>query len=181
VGGAAVNPAPKPTKERKKRRKKYLTPRQRMEVKLEDMCKQIVHWRDGLECLDVNLDGSRCGGGIQFGHVIPRKQSYWLKYSLSNVGDQCRNHNGMHDRGDPIHIMAFEAKFGKQSLIALRETAKEHAPGKQPMTEMEEMLSELSRLYEERFAHGTDTLAELVEAGYYGEIVKDVWTKEGRI
>jgi hypothetical protein len=64
----------------------------------------------------------------------------------------------------------------------LRDEGKAHAGGKlRTILELREQLVELRTLYENRYSHGTDTLEELVAAGYYGPIIRAAWLAEGRI
>jgi len=168
-----VTACPKPRKTRK-------PPRKALMRKLDAICRQIVAWRNET-CVEADMDGCHCGGVLQWGHVIPQGQSSWLKHDLSNSARQCAYHNLRHKYGDPIYFIWYAARFGTKSLIALREVSAAQAGKKRTIPELEEQLAALTRLYEERFSHGTDTLAELVEAGYYGEVVRDVWVKEGRV
>lgn len=47
--------------------------------------------------------------------------------------------------------------------------------------ELWEMRDNLQALYERRFQMNGATLEQLVEAGYYGEIIQEAWRKDGRI
>ncbi len=157
------------------------TPRQRIEEALETMCKAIIHWRDADRvCVIADMDGGRCGGGPQWGHVLGRTTSAWLKYDLSNSFRQCETHNRIHP-SDPIYFDWWRAKFGSRAWRKLNDTMRQRQNQDRPLSEYEDILLELNDLYDARHAHGTDTLPELVAAGYYGPIIKSAWIEEGRI
>jgi len=160
---------------------KNKTPRQRLQEALEVMCKAVVFWRDGdRTCVISDMDGGRCGGGRQWGHVLARTSSAWLKYDLGNTFAQCATHNRIHP-DDPIYYDWWRAKFGRRAWERLNQTMRAFQNCDHTLSELEDMLDNLNTLYDERFYHGTDSLTELVRAGYYGEVVKVAWIEEGRI
>lgn len=164
---------PKPTKE--SRPKKTPRPKNRrkiLEGQIEAICKQIVFWRDGAECVERFIDGQRCGGEIQWGHYIPRKQSGWLKYDIGNTFCQCRNHNNLHDKGSQTMAAWFGAKFGSDAQIALENERDAHR-GKSQRTiqELEELLGYYDSLYQSRYFVDIN-LEALLAGGYYGNVYK---------
>lgn len=172
---------PKPTKADRPKKPKPSIPRRKVILgQIEAIVRQIVFWRDGMQCVEVEIDGVRCGGSLQWGHFIARQQSGWLKYDLATFC-QCRNHNNLHDKGAQTMHVWFVEKFGTGAQAALELAAREHANGKQrPIYELEEMLAHYDALYDAHFSV-TAELSELVEKGYYGQIIRDAWIKEGRL
>lgn len=47
--------------------------------------------------------------------------------------------------------------------------------------ELIELLPKVVWLYQNRYSMNGASLAELISAGYYGEIIREAWIKEGRI
>jgi len=170
---AALNEAkPKPTKEKKQKKAKVLPRRKLLEQQIEATSKLIVFWRDGQQCIEVEIDGVRCGGGNQWGHYIPRKQSHWLKYDLGNTFCQCRNHNNLHDKGSQTMGAWFSMTFGADTALAMEQVRNAHR-GEKKMTvqELEELLAHFDDLYQNRYTVNLD-LRSLIAAGYYGETIK---------
>ena len=183
---SAIHPKPKPERIRNKtgRPRPPKTNRKKLTDRLDDLCRELTKWRDGVLCVEVDIDCGHCYGVSQWGHVIPQANSAWLKHDPGNSFRQCSGHNGLHSRkqNDSIYYIWFASKFGPAALLALRNVAKEHANKKRrTIPELQEQLAELQRLYDDRHSHGTDTLEELVKAGYYGDIVKTCWVEEGKI
>lgn len=175
----AIISKPKPVKQAKK--SKRTKPRRKiLEQQLEAVVKLIVFWRDGAECVERHIDGARCGGGIQWGHYIPRQQSRWLKYNLATFA-QCRNHNNLHDKGAQTMGVWFCDTFGTEAAKALElERAAHRGQPQQTIQELEEMLAHYDELYQNRYFVEL-TLERLVAAGYYGEVIKSAWIMDGRI
>ena len=139
---------------------------------LEDICKLITHWRDGAECVERHIDGVRCGGGIQWGHYIPRSESKWLKYDLGNSFSQCRNHNNLHDKGSQTMGTWFTKQFGQDAADAMQAERDTHRDGKdRPLFELEEMLAEYTELYQNRFFVDLETYP-LLHKGYFGKVIQ---------
>lgn len=178
---------PKPKPERKPKGKRtFSKPRRKvLEMQLEAIVKQIVFWRDGGQCVEREIDGGRCGNVMQWGHFIPRARSKYLKYDLATFV-QCNNHNLIHDSrktggGDPVFGLWFTKKFGITALEMLSRTQRENIDSKdRTIPELEEMLEHYDNLYQDRYYVSLDT-PSLVKAGYYGEIIKEAWIKDGRI
>ena len=180
-----MTPCPKPVRERKPRKAKVIPRRKQLEQQLEAIVKLIVFWRDGCQCVEHEIDGGRCGGKLNWGHFIPRSRSKYLKYDLATFV-QCDSHNLIHDSrktggGDPIFGLSFVQTFGVAALEALSKAQREHIDGKvQTILELEELLTHYDDLYQCQYFVNTD-IPSRIAAGYYGEIIKNAWIKEGRI
>ena len=166
-------PKQKSFPENSRRKRKWI------EAQLKEMVKAIISWRDGQMCVEADVDGSRCGNGLMWGHFITQHASPWLRYNLSNVFWQCGNHNLIHDKHDLTYRIWYAAKFGDFSRNMIEREAAEHIGKKQKMYELEEMLERYIAMYETRY--GSYEIEEMVRLGYYGEIIKAAWEKEGRI
>jgi len=162
---------PKPTKADRPKKRKVSKPRRKiLEAQLEDICRQLVFWRDGSQCIERDIDGVRCGGGIQWGHYIPRQQSKWLKYDLGNTFCQCRNHNNLHDKGAQTMAAWFGLKFGAGVQLKMEQVRDWHRGAKdRTIQELEEMLAEYDELLQNRY-HVDLTHDALMAAGYYGKV-----------
>jgi len=135
----------------------------------------IVFWRDGNECIERHIDGRRCGGEIQYGHYVPRKQSSWLKWDLGNTFAQCRNHNNLHDKGAQTMGTWFGDVFGNdvQKVIEKEVSSAIQEKRKHKTFELEEILAHYDELYQNRYyVKDTSNINELIEKGYFGEIIK---------
>jgi hypothetical protein len=154
--------------------------RKELTAEIEKVVKKIVSWRDGNECVEREIDGRRCGGGMNWGHFVPRKQSRHLKYDLATF-IQCRNHNMLHDKGAQTFQAWFVGTFGVRAMQLLDRVAREMANTKlQPVYELEETLAKYNKLYENRY-YVEHEIEELVRKGYYGEYIKAAWKEEGWI
>lgn len=176
-------PRPKPTKADRKRKTKAARPaRKILEKQLEDICRRIVFWRDGMECVEKELDGVRCNEVIQWGHYTPRQQSRWLKYDLGNTFAQCGSHNNLHDKGAQTMGVWFALKFGAETAKAMELERDAHRGKKnRSVVELAEMLARYDNLYENRYAMLGANIQQLVQAGYYGDIIREAWQKEGKL
>jgi len=158
------------------------TEKQLLEMAVEVLIKKIVWWLWGGECVLKEMDGVNCWGVPTLGHVIARQYSAFLKWNLSNNAVQCQGHNGIHEHGDPIYFIWYEKKFGRLALEMLRAIGKQKSKEKVELSvlELRDLLAQLNELNDDTHAHGMDTLSELVDAGYLGDIIKDAWVKEAR-
>ena len=152
--------APKPVRENKKN----------ILEQLDDVTRRLVFWRDECRCVEVFMDGGRCFGSIQWGHFIPRQQSKFLKYSLSNTFCQCQTHNYLHDKGAQTMGAWYGLKFGEAALGAIDAAARLNAGGKVYVSDYRETLEHYIELYENR--PSVFDFATLVTLGYYGDIIK---------
>lgn len=171
----AVIGKPKPTRQPKAKRQPVAKRRRVLEKQLEDIVKLIIAWRDGQVCVMGQMDGARCGNGLMWNHFIAQGQSGWMRIDLGNVYWGCGSHNLLERFGDPILGMWVQDTFGIAAVKALREEAKAHTTknktGKRTEQELEELLARYDELYQNRFYVNLD-LDSLIEAGYYGEIIK---------
>lgn len=172
---------PKPAQKVKVKRKKQKTNRQKLLNELSNLCREITIWRDGCTCVLSNVDGGRCNSVSQWGHVIPQGGSGYLRHSLSNSFRQCASHNLIHDKINPlIYLNWYRRKFGNKALDMLEtESLKPHH--KITIPELWQMRDNLRHLLDMRHAINGATIEQLVEAGYYGDIIREAWVKEGRI
>lgn len=160
-----MKPCPKPTKagSEKQRRKK-------LEKQLEAASKELVIWRDGDKCVLSGMDGGRCNGVLQWGHLIPQKTSPWLVYAIGNTFRQCQSHNVLHYYRDPIFGVWYASTFGAEAWRKISQEHRDHIKIARKIWELEEMLEHYQYMLDNRPALHTFDL--LVELGYYGE-----WTK----
>src|SRR5688500_10099227 len=116
-----LKPAKSDRKAKKASEFKPVTPKRKdLEKQLEAMVKLIIFWRDGLECVQKEQDGIRCGGnGLGWGHYIAQKQSDWLRYDLGNVFVQCSSHNKLDYHGDKTYGLWFDQTFGVYAAEAM--------------------------------------------------------------
>jgi hypothetical protein len=163
----AIRPAPKPVREKKGRREKYVSPRKRLEIELEKAMRELCWWRDGGECVLRDIDGRRCAGSIQWGHFVPRKQSAYLKFAIGNTFCQCAGHNFRHWHGDHIFGLWYDTQFGIAAHKAMLDVA---GKGEPSMDELEDWLARVRYLLDDRPALYTFPI--LVELGYYGDFMK---------
>jgi len=150
----------------KSKRKKYVSPRKRLEAKLESLVRKIVFWRDQNVCVEAEIDGARCNGVPQWGHVIGRHASPWLKYDLMNSTVQCACHNRLHHYGDPTMFLWYSKTLGAKRLTALMLTAKEHIGIVRTEAELQDMIDRYTELWENRPA--LFDVKTLITRGYFG-------------
>jgi len=168
---------PKPLKsERKPKSKPAGSRRKVLEAQLKDMVIRIIFWRD-VDCVQKPMDGWRCGGsGLAWGHYIAQGQSAWLRYDLGNVFVQCSNHNLLDYNNDKSYTAWFSSMFGLEAVRAMDTERDAHRKKERAVYELEELLAHYDDLYQDRF-YADLTTESLVERGYYGEIIQDVWSK----
>lgn len=175
----AVTPAPKPTKQKKAKRK-LKNPRKALLKEIDKMCRQLTIWRDGCVCVLSDVDGGRCDRVSQWGHVIPQGASGYLKHNLSNSFRQCATHNLLHRSNQAIYLNWYRHKFGSKAFDALTEESKK-TYHKFTMADLEEIRDNLHELIGNTYMMGGATLEQLVDAGYYGSVIRSTWVAEGRI
>lgn len=171
---AAIHPHPKPTKENKTKRVPVEKRRKRLEKQIADIAKLIIFWRDGQRCVMDFMDGSRCGNGLMWNHVISQSQSSWLRIDLGNIVCGCGNHNLLDFHGDKTLTLWYCKNLGVHALQALQQAAREHAGQKRTEAELEAILEHYDQLYQSRYTAELDFMW-LIDAGYYGDIVKAVY------
>lgn len=158
--------------------KKNQTERQLVCMALDQLCRLITEWRDGLGC--VLRDEGNCSQGSQWGHVIPQGSSSYLIYELGNSFRQCPTHNLTHRFIQLPYFMWYQKTFGELSLSALKEEWQSHPSHKFGIMELYEKLKRLNELYSSRHFVDLD-IENLVSKGYYGDIIREAWIKSGRI
>ena len=161
---------------------KNKTDKQMYEAACDLICRLLVEWRDGLTCVLVNVDGKVCSPVPNWGHVIPQNGSASLVYELSNSFRQCSSHNMIHDKANPeIYLEWYRSTWGALALRMLKQSQIDNRGLHLNDGQLREKLNELNELYDMRWSFGTASLEEKVQAGFYGNIIREAWTKEGRI
>ena len=154
------------------------TERQMYQEALDDICRKITTWRDGVMCV---IHGDGCGQRSEWGHVIPQGSCSFLVYELSNSFRQSDTCNQIHRFVQAPYYNWYEAKFGSRAYKMLIE-AWETAPNGGLSTQgLIELLPVYVEMYHNRYSMNGASLAELIAAGYYGEIIREAWVKDGRI
>lgn len=158
---------PKPTKQPKAKRTTTKSTRTMLEKRLEELCREIVFWRDGSQCVEREIDGGRCRGPIQWGHFIPRQQSAWLKYSIGNTFCQCAGHNLLHDKGAQTFQSWYAMTFGADALRFIDAESRAYVGAKYQIHELGEMIVDYEHLLELR--PPVYRFSDLVLMGYFGK------------
>ena len=173
-----IKPRPKPTKADRPKKRKASKPRRKiLEKRIEEIVKFIIAWRDGQVCVFSEMDGGRCGNGLMWNHYIRQQSSSWLRYNLGNVFWGCGSHNMLEHHGDKTFDIWYTQKFGISVVVAMDEEKKAHKGKKHEIHELETMLSEYDELYQNRYHIELD-FESLIDAGYYGKIVKANYRKD---
>ena len=154
------------------------TERQMVCEALDDICRKITTWRDGVMCV---IHGNGCGQQSQWGHVIPQNASSFLVYNLSNSFRQSDTCNLLHRSVQLPYYSWYEGKFGRLALKMLKEAWLNQPKGGLSTVELWELLERYVVMYQSRNQYAVHDLQELVQAGYYGDIIREAWVKEGRI
>lgn len=169
---------PKPIRSTQKGKPKK-TNRQKLVIEISNLCREITKWRDGCVCVLSGVDG-RCNNVSQWGHVVAQGGSGYLRHNLSNSFRQCGSHNTIHNYNATIYLNWYRHKFGNKALDML-ESASMVTYHKFSMADLEEMRTNLQNLYALRHEMNGATLPQLVNAGFYGDIIKEAWIKDGKI
>lgn len=166
-----VSPKPKPVKEKKAKRAKYVPPRQRVKKELYRVLSEIVRWRDGYKCVQAGTRRGRCYGAMTDGHIIVRAD-YGTTFDLLNNHCQCAGHNDWHRNHEVDYQDWFIGVFGEAAWAHLREKAIA-CQGEKSMTtpELEELLKRYQELWDNRPT--TYDRQWLIDLGYYGEWMKE--------
>ena len=154
------------------------TERQMVNEALDELCRRITTWRDGVKCV-IHTDG--CGHQSQWGHVIPQNACGYLVHNLSNSFRQSDTCNLLHRSVQHPYYRWYEGKFGRKALDMLEEVRKNAPKGGMSTVEMWELRTTYAMMYHNRHQYPVHDTAELVKAGYYGTVIRDAWIKEGRI
>ena len=111
-------PKPKPAPRIKVKKRKMKTPRQRAEIRLDALVKEIVLDRDGFCVCPPPVNGHTQQRTP--GHLISRgKES--VKWDLLNVHEQCNGCNARHEHYPEIYTGWFVSNFGKDEYLRLVE------------------------------------------------------------
>ena len=173
-------PKPKPPKQKKVKKIPAANRRAILKRQVADIAKEIIAWRDGQQCVFRNMSGGMCGGQLEWNHIIRQSASPILALNLGNAVCGCRNHNFAEKNGDGTTQAWYALTFGGTAWNDLR-AAQEFYKGKNYREyELEEMLAYYDQLFQNRLYVDLD-LKSLIRAGYYGEIVKAAWVKDGRL
>ena len=154
------------------------TERQMFSEALDYVCRELTKWRDGIRCV---IHGDACGRYSEWGHVIPQGSCSYLVYELSNSFRQSDTCNQIHRFVQAPYYDWYKAKFGQTAYKMLVEAWRNAPKGGQSTQELIELLPRLVDLYDRRYAMNGATIEQLVEARYYGDIIREAWVKEGRI
>jgi len=154
------------------------TERQMICEALDYVFRELTKWRDGIRCV---IHGDMCGTRSEWGHVIPQGSCSYLVYEPSNSFRQSDTCNQIHRFVQAPYYDWYKAKFGQTAYKMLIEAWKNAPKGGNSTQELIEMLPKYVELYKNRFAMNGATLEQLVEAGFYGEIIQDAWKYDGRI
>lgn len=173
-------PAPKPKKQSKKSAKRTKPNRKVLEGQLKAIVYEIIMWRDGQECVQKGM--GECKNGLAWGHYVAQGQSAWLRYDLGNVHVQCGSHNLRDYNNDKSYTVWFTKRFGVDCAEAMDKERAEHSRQDRPIHELRDMLTHYDELYQNRYyVKDTGNVNELVERGYYGEVIKRVFREREKI
>lgn len=162
--------------------RKNKTERQMYKEALDSLCRLITIWRDGCTCVLADVDGSKCSQVSNWGHVIPQGGGAFLVYELSNSFRQCSSHNKIHDDVNPlIYTEWYSGKWGRRALAMLNQAQIDNRNIDYDTADLRNMVITYSDLYDMRFSFSSSTIADKVEAGFYGSIIREAWINEGRI
>ena len=88
----------------------------------------------------------------------------------------------IHDKANPeIYLEWYRSTWGALALRMLKQSQIDNRGLHLNDGQLKEKLDELNELYDMRWSFGTASLEEKVQAGFYGNIIREAWTKEGRI
>lgn len=167
-------PRPKPAKKPKKSAKRPKSNRKVLEGQLKAIVYEIIMWRDGQECVQKGM--GECKNGLAWGHYVAQGQSAWLRYDLGNVHVQCGSHNLRDYNNDKSYTVWFTKRFGVDCAEAMDKERAEHSRQDRPIHELRDMLTHYDELYQNRYyVKDVGNVNELVERGYYGEVIKRVF------
>ncbi len=151
------------------------TDKQMYEAALDHMCRLITTWRDGCTCV---INDSYCNDVSNWGHVVPQGRNAYLIYELSNSFRQCAKHNELHRGVQYPYLEWYRRTWGNLAEKMLEEARVQHKGGRNAQ-ELFELLLEYVKLWSYRYF--ANTIEEKVKNGYYGDIIREAWIKEGRI
>ena len=151
---------------------------QLVKMALDELCRLITIWRDGCNCVIISHE---CRGGSQWGHIYPQGSNAHLVYELSNSFRQCEGHNSMHRFIQAPYFLWYQRTFGHKAFDMLEAERLAHPTCEYNIMDYQEMRRDLSALYLDRYRYTGASIHEMVSGGWYGNIIKEAWIKEGRI
>lgn len=154
---------------------KNKTDKQMYEAALDHICKLLTAWRDGVMCV---IHGFGCGNTPQWGHVIPQNSNAYLIYDLGNAFCQSDTCNLIHRMVQAPYYDWYKATWGLRAYNMLIDTWRNEKGGRK---DLPQLLLHYVDLYMNRYQYSITNKAELVNAGYYGDIIREAWVKDGRI
>jgi hypothetical protein len=131
---------PKPVKEKKTRKYRKKTAKQKLDINLNNLVRDIVFLRDKKCVCPPPANGHN--SVLQPGHLISRAAKT-VKWDLRNVHAQCASCNLTHEHRPEIYTKWFIKSFG---LNAYEELVDDSKPGKIYPYEMEELYEELLKI-----------------------------------
>ncbi len=154
------------------------TERQMVCEALDEIMRLMTTWRDGVKCV---IHGNGCYGPSQWGHVIPQGSCSYLVYEPSNSFRQSASCNELHRRVQAPYYDWYRHKFGNLAYTMLIQAWKNAPKGGMSTVELWQLREQYATMYNNRHVYSVHNLVELVEAGFYGNIIREAWIKEGRI
>jgi hypothetical protein len=145
---------------------------------LDYLMRELVAWRDGVTCVTPT---GRCSNVPQWGHVIPQGANSYLVYNLSNSFRQCSNHNFEHSRDNQLYYDWYRQAWGHTAWRMLNEVKEANRINTLTLWSYLNLRQELWDLYDSRYKYSVHNREVLVEAGFFGPIIKEAWVKDGRI
>ena len=150
---------PKPTREKRGKRKQPKSERRQLEAKLDTLTSLIVRWRDGECVICCRKEPLDCG------HLIKRGKRA-IRWNLRNTNAQCKNCNYRHNYHPEIYTLWFVLTYGKDeyaNLVGLSERGIEMT-----VPQLRVLLEHYQALWDNR--PSVYDKAELVRLGYYGDM-----------
>jgi len=98
------------TRLKKKSKQKIST----IQIKIWEICKELVRRRDGNVCIVCGKTGLE-GSGWHTGHFIPRSTcGAFLRYNLRNLHSSCYNCNINLGGNGAMFLVALEGRYGRE-------------------------------------------------------------------
>lgn len=151
------------------------TDKQMYEAALDEICRLLTAWRDGVMCV---IHGFGCGNTPQWGHVVPQGANSYLVYELGNGFQQSDTCNLIHRMVQAPYYDWYRNTWGARAYKMLIEAWQTQKGGRKDLASL---LLRYVDLYMNRHKYSITNKAELVRDGYYGEIIQEAWRKDGRI
>lgn len=127
---------PKPVKQKKKKRGKYVSPRKLLERDLDKVFAEYIKLRDDYKCVICGTDRQP-----QCGHLVTRSCTR-LRWSTENAACQCAGHNLQHEYRPEIFTNWYIQAHGVETYKELYRLSQIPA-FRWSIEELESILSEL--------------------------------------